>query len=220
MNTIPRDSRFCLVAMPGHLERCEFLDGPQHACLTKTFGPLPGGLAYIQEVRLDVIALGVNHLLELMLRGQTEVSMEFTSRGDECVFLMPFDGDPHIATIETCGINQQDLLILRASLACEAKPTTPAPVVAENTSHEAEAQEMPMKKAALIAALEHEWGSIEADLSEATRNGLKVAAHAGTHGEWYASKARAWAVSKGKIRQAAPVIHSAIWPGTVTRNRI
>lgn len=97
----------------------------------------------------------------------------------------------------------------------------PAPVVADSASNAPDAQNIPMKKAALIAALEHEWGSIEADLSEATRNGLKVAAHAGTHGEWYASKARAWAVSKGKIRQAAaPVIHPAIWPGTVTRNRI
>ena len=92
--------------------------------------------------------------------------------------------------------------------------SAPAVVSASN------AQEMPMKKAALIAALEHEWESIEADLSEATRNGLKAAAHAGTHGEWHKSKARAWAVSRGKIKQAAPEIHPAIWAGTVTRNRL
>ena len=76
-----------------------------------------------------------------------------------------------------------------------------------------------MKKAALIAALEHEWPSIEADLGEATRNGLKDAAHTGKHGEWDREKARVWAVRKNKIKQAAPVHHLAKWPGTVTRNQ-
>ena len=52
-------------------------------------------------------------------------------------------------------------------------------------SNATEPQERPMKKVALVAALEHEWASIEADLSEATRNGLKEAAHAGKHGEWF-----------------------------------
>lgn len=94
----------------------------------------------------------------------------------------------------------------------------PAPV-AGSAGNALDAQKIPMKKAALIAVLEHEWESIEADLSEATRNGLKDAAHAGKHGEWYESKARAWAVSKGKIRQAVQAIHPAMWPGTVMRNR-
>ena len=129
-------------------------------------------------------------------------------------------GEPDYETVpEDCRVMGYDVHAL-ADEYTAPESTQAAPVVAENTSHEAAPLEMPMKKAALIAALEHEWESIEADLSEATRNGLKVAAHAGKHGEWYASKARAWAVSKGKIRQAAPVIHSAIWPGTVTRNRI
>ena len=80
--------------------------------------------------------------------------------------------------------------------------------------------EMPMKKAALIAALEHEWRSIKADLSEAARNGLKAAAHAGIHGHWNKARAREWALSKGKIRQAAQALQPEIWPGTVTRNCI
>lgn len=94
---------------------------------------------------------------------------------------------------------------------------TPAPV-ADSTST---TQDVTMKKAALIAQLEYEWASIEADLSDATRNGLKAAAHAGKHGEWYKDRARAWAVSKGKIKQDAPV-HSlaAAWSGAVTRNTI
>ena len=97
-----------------------------------------------------------------------------------------------------------------------ATPTTET----DSASTAPDRQDMPMKKAALIAALEHEWESIEADLSEATRNGLKDAAHAGKHGEWYEPKARAWAISRGKIRLAAPAIHPAMWPGAVTRNRI
>lgn len=85
--------------------------------------------------------------------------------------------------------------------------TSPAPVPQGNV----------MKKAALIAALEHEWPSIEPDISDATRNGLKTAAHTGKHGDWNKDKARAWAVSKGKIKQAAP-LHA--WPGLVTRYTI
>ena len=94
---------------------------------------------------------------------------------------------------------------------------TPAPVAADDAP---EKQVDAMKKAALIAKLEHEWSSIEADISDATRNGLK-AAHTGKHGEWDADKARAWAVSKGKIKQTAPVHHLAsAWPGATTRNKI
>ena len=89
----------------------------------------------------------------------------------------------------------------------------------DSTSCAPERQSTPMKKAALIAALEHEWPSIEADLGEATRNGLKDAAHTGKHGEWDREKARVWAVRKNKIKQAAPVHHLAKWPGTVTRNQ-
>lgn len=101
--------------------------------------------------------------------------------------------------------------------------TTPdsAPVVAERTSDAPAKQADTMKKAALIAELKHEWSSIEADISEATRNELNAAAHTGKHGEWDKDKARAWAVSKGKIRRDAPV-HSlaAAWSGPVTRNTI
>jgi hypothetical protein len=89
---------------------------------------------------------------------------------------------------------------------------TPAPVVAESAHVTPEKQVNAMKKSALITALEHEWPLIETDISEASRNGLKSAAHTGKHGVWDADKARAWAVSNGKIKQAAP-LHSlsAFW---------
>lgn len=100
----------------------------------------------------------------------------------------------------------------------QATTPSPAPVVAGIAPAK---QVNSMKKAALIAELEYEWSSIEADISDATRNGLKTAAHTGKHGEWDKDKARAWAVSKGKIKQAAPV-HSlaAAWSGAVTRHTI
>ena len=108
--------------------------------------------------------------------------------------------------------------VLDGQFAPEQNTATPAPVAADDAP---EKQFDAMKKAALIAALEYEWPSIEADISDATRNGLKAAAHTGKHGEWDKDKARAWAVSKGKIKQTAPV-HSlaGAWPGTTTRHTI
>ena len=104
-----------------------------------------------------------------------------------------------------------------------APPESPEPQAAHveaNSASDAPAtQGNIMKKAALIAALEHEWKSIHTDISEATRNELKAAAHTKKHGEWDRDKARAWAVSKGKIKQAAPVhgLDSA-WSGATTRH--
>lgn len=93
-------------------------------------------------------------------------------------------------------------------------PATPAPSPTEPTP-------TILKKKALITQLEHEWPSIEADLKDATRNGLKDAAATGVHGEWFAEPARAWAQRKGKLKQAAPA-HPLdnVWPGTVTRNKL
>lgn len=95
---------------------------------------------------------------------------------------------------------------------------TSAPV-ADIASKAPGTQSLPMKKDALIAAFQHGWPSIAADINEASRNGLKAAAHAGKHGYWHAPKASEWAVSKGKIRQAAPTLPMALGWGAVTRNR-
>lgn len=77
-----------------------------------------------------------------------------------------------------------------------------------------------MKKKALIAHLKHEWPSIEADLKDATRNGLKGAADAGVHGDWRVEPARAWAQRKGKLKQAAPAHLLDAWNGPIRRNKI
>ena len=124
-------------------------------------------------------------------------------------------------TSDECRLTGYEVHSLSDAFIKEPQPTpeqttaTPAPVGAGN---EPVKHVNAMKKAALIAALEYEWPSIVSDISEATRNGLKAAAHTGKHGEWDKDKARAWAVSNGKIKQSAPV-HSlaAAWSGTTTR---
>jgi hypothetical protein len=102
----------------------------------------------------------------------------------------------------------------------ETQATTPSPEPVVDGNAQAK-QANAMKKAALIAEFEYEWSSIEADISDATRNGLKAAAHTGKHSEWDKDKARAWAVSKGKIKQAAPAHCLAdVWPGATTHHTI
>ena len=78
-----------------------------------------------------------------------------------------------------------------------------------------------MKVSALIAEFEFEWSSVRGDIREAKRNGLKEAAHSGKHGMYDCEKARAWAVSMGKIKSDKRA-HSltGAWSGTVTRNKI
>lgn len=108
---------------------------------------------------------------------------------------------------------------LREQSGGEEPQPQPAPVV-DGASNGSDVQKIPMKKAALIAALQHEWPSIVADISESSRNGLTEAAHTGKHGYWYESRARAWAVSHGKIRQSAAGPRSASWLGPVTRHQL
>lgn len=111
----PRTARFALLAMPGHPEREAFMSGDTHARLTAEFGGLPGGLAYIQEVRQDVIPLCVNDLLEILVHGAAPVALVFTGHVDELVWLMPFNSQ-HMATFETCGINRADLVSLASRI--------------------------------------------------------------------------------------------------------
>lgn len=95
------------------------------------------------------------------------------------------------------------------------------PALSQDCAITTEVQPMPLKKKALIAALENEWPTIEVDLNEGTRNGLKSAAHAEKHGEWYESKAREWAISRGKMGRATTTqTPSHIWPGGVTQHRL
>ncbi|MDD2713446.1 MAG: hypothetical protein PHU77_11075 [Simplicispira sp.] len=100
------------------------------------------------------------------------------------------------------------------------KELAPTPVEPPLNATGAGTQGVVMKRKALVAALEHEWPTIEADLREASRNGLKDAAATGVHGDWHVEKTRAWALQKGKLKQAAPAHPlTSAFTGAVTRNR-
>lgn len=60
-----------------------------------------------------------------------------------------------------------------------------------------------LKKAALIAELEKEWPTIEADLKEAARNGLDAARVDGRPGWYYVAGARQWAEPRGKLQKSS-----------------
>jgi hypothetical protein len=71
-----------------------------------------------------------------------------------------------------------------------------------------------LKKRVLVAELRHEWPSIELDLSEASRNNLKAAAHSGDG--WHVERARDWADRHGKLRKTdSQRIPPGQWAATV-----
>jgi hypothetical protein len=98
----------------------------------------------------------------------------------------------------------------------QPQATAPAELVKEAPAEKRRV----FKKNALVHELQGEWPTIEQDLSEASRNGLKNAAKAQEHGNWDVQKARDWAESKGKLKKVAQVVplHAA-WPGNVTTHR-
>lgn len=63
------------------------------------------------------------------------------------------------------------------------------------------AERRALKKAALIAELVHEWPTIEADISEAARNGLDAARVKDRAGWYYVDAARQWAEPRGKLKK-------------------
>ena len=82
-------------------------------------------------------------------------------------------------------------------------------------SSEREEQPQIYKKKALVAALQDKWPTIEADLNQASKNGLSEAARA--RGGWELVPAEAWAESKGRIKKPAPAAAlQAVWPGQPT----
>jgi len=75
------------------------------------------------------------------------------------------------------------------------------------------------KRAAMAEDLRQEWPSIEADLNDASRNGLREAAYTGTHGFWFADKAREWARQRGKLRRSEPPqAINTLWSGAIRRH--
>lgn len=108
-------------------------------------------------------------------------------------------GEPEDAAFDGASVNQTP----------ETSQTTLAQLAAY--------PEAAMKKKALVEMFEHEWPSINADLNEMSRNGLRTAALTGRHGYFNPSMARAWAVSRGKIRQPTA---ASLWPAPSTKHHI
>ena len=117
-------------------------------------------------------------------------------------------------------IPEREAVGLLALVAEERHAATPAPLVTGGEIATPKTNQI-MKVSALINECEFEWSTIREDIREASRNGLKTDAHTGKHGMYDIVKARAWAVSMGKIKQDKH-IHSltGAWAGVVTRNKI
>ena len=85
-----------------------------------------------------------------------------------------------------------------------AQPQAAAPATAKPVT---------LTRRALIEKYLPRWSTIEVDLSEASRNGLKDAANI-SHGVWDEQKALDWAESKGKLKDSSNVTAMASgWPG-------
>lgn len=98
--------------------------------LPKRFGPLPNGITYLSEARPYRDNLCVNQLLQLLMYGEVKTGLLRNKNPSDggMVWLMPW-GTEHTATLETCGINRDDLLAIGDKLAAPATDTaTPAPV--------------------------------------------------------------------------------------------
>ena len=76
------------------------------------------------------------------------------------------------------------------------------------------------KRAVLVAELEAQWPSIEADLNEGGNNGLQAAARV-KHGIWDKAAAVAWAQSRGKWRTEAEIIShpASVWSGLGAKHK-
>ena len=102
-------------------------------------------------------------------------------------------------------------------------PTTPDALPESGTPSASEAHEAApadiRKRAALIETLRAEWPTIEADLREASRNGLSAARVPEPAGFWNADKAREWARQRGKLRNEAPAAPGP-WAGLTTVRRM
>lgn len=73
-----------------------------------------------------------------------------------------------------------------------------------------------VKRRELVRRLQARWPTIEADVSEASRNGLAAAARVDRKG-WLVKAAEDWAQKNGRIREAAQ--SGSIFPSRIVRQR-
>jgi hypothetical protein len=114
-----------------------------------------------------------------------------------------FDAPPILESLRREVVKLQALV--------EAKSTPPAELAqpAAGVKEAGETIARILKRCALIAELERDWPSIERNLSEASRNGLKAKAYSKASKGWDVEKARSWAEANGKLKKNPA---AAGWP--------
>ncbi len=66
-----------------------------------------------------------------------------------------------------------------------------------------------LKRAALVAAHQQEWQSVDRDLKDAGENGLSAAAKHPKHGMWFEERALTWAKQQGKLKPSSSSVASS-----------
>lgn len=157
---------------------------------------------------LDDLERKIRELKLLKPQSITEVDTQSKMLADleskRSALLRFFDGSPD-AAIAQAGQQQPEQSPAPAS-AEQVEPAHVAPAEASRI----------LKKRVLVQKLQYKWPTIEADLSEASRNGLSAAAHRGRG--WCEMSAEKWADENGKLSgvEAKSQVLSG-WQGTVHR---
>jgi hypothetical protein len=150
------------------------------------------------------------HLKALMARVHSGGLMTFTDSGAPEAGGLPAGGG-------MCRIRRVDAIAYLEL--CGLEPKMPAAEQTMPDDSGTEPAEAALKKAKLIEQFKPQWPSIENDLDEASRNGLKVQAYAGKHGQWSPSNALAWAQANDKITGGAGCLAQA-WQGRSATHKI
>ena len=109
--------------------------------------------------------------------------------------------------------------LVQGAASAQGEAVTAAPATGAALVQPAAAPPRIVKRAVLVAELKGDWGTIERDLSDAARKGLKAAAGTDKHGYWRVEAARQWAAENHKLgtapKQTAGV--TGFWPPEQTR---
>ena len=142
---LPRDVRLASVWLLDKKGDIGEVDRRINERLTEVFGepPIKGSL-YTGDISAKAIPLYPAQIADLIVHGNLEVSLihenqlgGYKLRDGEYGYILPI-GTPHIATIETCGINRDDLLALANQLSASGitqagdAQAAPEPVQAQN----------------------------------------------------------------------------------------
>lgn len=120
---LPRDVRLASVWLLPKKSDVGEVDRRINERLTEVFGEPPiKGTFYTGDISAKTILLYPAQIADLIIHGDVEVSLihenqlvGYRFRDGEVGYVLPV-GTPHIATIETCGINRDDLLALANQL--------------------------------------------------------------------------------------------------------